>query len=174
MKLFNREKAKNRSFEEITRPKDEVFEENEEAEAEASEENVEENAEPKCEKTVKPSVPFNIGEFNALTCFGWKEDKTDKWLLKCAKVWFLVASFAWFMFGAITFAPVIFISNKVDALFNDRKKSLVCGIAIYVVIVALIVFLFATRGGADASRVVDAETMTEALTTETTEIVKMR
>lgn len=86
----------------------------------------------------------------------------------------LVMSFVWFVFGAITFAPILFISNKIDVLFNDRKKSLMCGIIIYAACVALIVLLFATRGGGDASQVVNAEKMTEEITSETTEIMQTR
>ena len=169
MKLFKREKAPSRSFEEITRPKDETQEENEEVETE-NEKKVETNVPKKATK----GVPFNPSEFNEMSCFGWKEDRTDKWLAKCAKVWFLLMSFAWFVFGAITFAPILFISNKIDVLFNDRKKSLMCGIIIYVALIVLIVLLFASRGGGDASQAVNAGAMTDAITSETTEIMKMR
>lgn len=142
MGLFSREKEKPRSFEEITTPKDEMQEEMINSDCE----NEEENGKRLGEK-VPNGVPFNPSEFTALSCFGWKEDKTEKWLAKCAKVWFLIISFAWFLFGAVTFAPIIFISNKIDVLFNDRKKSLMCGIIIYAVVVALIILLFATRQG---------------------------
>lgn len=162
MSFFKRDKAKSRSFEEITRPKDDIQEENEDVNIEG-----EEKVEDKPPKKTEKGVPFNPSEFNALSCFGWKEDRTDKWLAKCAKVWFLLMSFAWFVFGAITFAPILFISNKIDVLFNDRKKSLMCGIIIYIALIALIVLLFASRGGGDAKQIVDAETaITEALTTD--------
>lgn len=152
MKFFKREKARVRSFEEITTPIDEIVEETEEKEA------VEEECDKKADETPikkKPKgVPFNAEEFGALSCFGWKEQKTDKWLIKSAKVWFLIMSFAWFIFGTITFAPILFISNKVDVLFNDRRKSLICGIVIYVALIALIVLIFASRNGADVPQVV--------------------
>jgi hypothetical protein len=135
VKFFNREKARSRSFEEITTPIDEQ---------KTVDEEHDKNVESPNEK--KPNgVPFDSNEFGALSCFGWKEQKTDKWLIKSAKVWFLIMSFAWFLFGAITFAPILFISNKVDVLFNDRKKSLIFGTIIHVVIIALIVLLFASR-----------------------------
>lgn len=81
-----------------------------------------------------------IGEC-ALHCFGWDERKTEKWLVKSARFWYAVMSFLWFMIGALTFAPVIFISHKVDVLFHDRKKSMCVACAIYVAIVAIIVLL---------------------------------
>lgn len=175
MVFFGKNKSKARSFEEITsiRGESEEASAEEVVEDESSSEK-ESSTTEKVEKNVKTAIPFNTGDFNALSCFGWKEDKTEAWLKKCAKVWFLMASFAWFIFGAITFAPIIFISNKVDVLFNDRKKSLMCGIIIYAVCVALIALLFATRGGGDASQVVNAEKMTEAITSETTEIMQTR
>lgn len=178
MVFFGKNKSKARSFEEITsiRGESEEASAEEVVEDESSSEktSVATEKEEKVEKIVKTAIPFNTGDFNALSCFGWKEDKTEAWLKKCAKVWFLMASFVWFIFGAITFAPIIFISNKVDVLFNDRKKSLMCGIIIYAVCVVLIALLFATRGGGDASQVVNAEKMTEAITSETTEIMQTR
>lgn len=83
MKFFKRDKARGRGFEEITRPKDDIQDENEEVEVEC-----EERVENKPPKNAVKGVPFNPSEFNALSCFGWKEDRTDKWLAKCAKVWF--------------------------------------------------------------------------------------
>jgi magnesium-transporting ATPase (P-type) len=89
-----------------------------------------------------------IGEeqnFNALSCFGWNENKTDKWLIKCAHVWFGIMSLMWFLFGASTFAPIIFISNKVNVIFKSKTKSMLCAIAIYAILTALIVVFMATR-----------------------------
>lgn len=137
MGLFSREREKPRSFEEITTPKDQIEEEISDCESE----NMEENLKIERRKTQK-GVPFNPSEFNALSCFGWKEDKTEKWLVKCAKVWFLIISFGWFLFGAVTFAPIMFISNKIDVIFNDRKKSILFAIIIHTVLIALIVSLF--------------------------------
>lgn len=89
-----------------------------------------------------------IGEeqnFNALSCFGWNENKTDKWLIKCAHVWFGIMSFMWFLVGALTFAPIIFISNKVNVIFKSKTKSMLCAIIVYIAIVALIMLLISTR-----------------------------
>jgi hypothetical protein len=135
--FLKRQRAKTRSFEEITTPKDDIQRENDDVEFES-----EEKVDYKPAKKKVKGVPFNPSDFNALSCFGWKEDRTDKWLVKCAKVWFLIMSFAWFLGGSITFAPILFISNKIDVLFNDRKKSLTCGIIIYVAFISIIVFLF--------------------------------
>lgn len=140
VKFFKREPSRVRSFEEITTPIDEK-----EEEKEAVEEECDKKATEIPTKKKPKGVPFNPEEFGALSCFGWKEQKTDKWLIKTAKVWFLIMSFAWFIFGTITFAPVLFISNKIDVLFNDRKKSLTCGIVIYVALIALVVLLLNSR-----------------------------
>jgi hypothetical protein len=140
MRLFQRKSAEKRTLEDILKSKV-VDEETTNSEIK-SESNVEsESAETGQTETVEP---VNV-KFNALSCFGWKEDKTEKWLIKCANVWYIIASFLWFIFGAITFAPVIFIQNKVNVLFNDKKKSLICAVIIYAVFVALIVLMFATR-----------------------------
>lgn len=81
-----------------------------------------------------------------LSCFGWNKENTDKWLTKCAKAWYLIISFAWFLFGAISFAPVIFISSKVSVLFKDKKTSIIAGVIIYAIIIALLVVFFHSRG----------------------------
>lgn len=74
-----------------------------------------------------------------LDCFGMDEDKTERWLGKCVKFWFCCMSFIWFLFGALTFAPVIFISNKVNVIFNDKKKSLYFAAFVYMAVLALII-----------------------------------
>ena len=82
---------------------------------------------------------------NALKCFGWKEIKTEKWLVKCARVWYGVMSFIWFLFGALTFAPIAFMSNKVNAIVKDKKNSLLLGVAIYVCLICGIIILSVLR-----------------------------
>lgn len=78
---------------------------------------------------------------NPFYCFGMEEGKTDKWIAKCVKIWFFFMSFVWFLFGALTFAPVIYISNKVNVIFKDKKKSLFCSAALYFLFCALIAVL---------------------------------
>lgn len=74
-----------------------------------------------------------------LDCFGMEDGKTDKWLCKLVKIWFCCMSLMWFLFGAITFAPMIFIGNKVNVVFKDKKKSFFCGAVIHVLLLALII-----------------------------------
>lgn len=85
---------------------------------------------------------------NALSCFGWREEKTEKWLVKCAKVWFLMMSLLYFVFGALTFAPIIFIQNKVNSVLKDKKMSLIIAMVIYAIAVVLFVILIGSRCGA--------------------------
>lgn len=134
MKFFNRKEEKTRSIDEILTPKDieEV------SDADGDDELVEK--EERLDSVGKHNEPIT-----ALNCFGWDESKTDKWLIKCANVWYLIISFLWFIFGAITFAPVIFVSNKVDVVFKDKKKSLICGVIIQATIIVLIFVFFLTR-----------------------------
>ena len=85
---------------------------------------------------------------NALSCFGWREEKTEKWLVKCAKVWFLMMSLLYFIFGALTFAPIIFIQNKVNSVVKDKKMSLIIAVVIYAIAVVLFAILIGSRCGA--------------------------
>lgn len=86
-------------------------------------------------KSQSKIVPFD--------CFGIEEEKAEKWIAKCIKFWFGCMSFLWFLFGALTFAPVIYISNKVNVIFKDKKKSFVCATAIHgVFLLLIIIFLF--------------------------------
>lgn len=96
---------------------------------------------------VVETVAENEGEpIKALSCFGMEEGKTEKWLLKCAKVWFCCMSFLWFLFGAMTFAPVIYIGNKVNVIFKNKNKSLLVASLIYgVFVVCLCVLIFVKR-----------------------------
>ena len=163
--MFGRKEREKRSLDDMFKPSDDVVEsDHDEFVSDDSEKEKEEQTNEK-----NSCVPIN-----PLDCFGMEEEKTEKWLSKCVKFWYWCMSFIWFLFGVLTFAPVIFISNKVDVLFNDRKKSLMCGMAIYVVFVTLIVLIFALRGGADASQVADIEITTQAITTEMAEIVETR
>lgn len=147
MKLFNRKEQQKRSLEELFTPKEEsdILVENE-GEKELEEEQSEENTFIEQQKVEKCKSNDSV---NAFDCFGWDEEKTDKWLKKCANVWYLIISFFWFLFGAFTFAPVVFISNKVNVLFNNKKKSFVCGLIIYAILFALVIFLFTARGNTD-------------------------
>ena len=85
---------------------------------------------------------------NALSCFGWREENTEKWLVKCAKVWFLMMSLLYFIFGAFTFAPIIFIQNKVNSVVKGKKMSLIIAVVIYAIAVVLFAILIGSRCGA--------------------------
>ena len=141
MALFQRDTGSERTIDDMLTPRDvEGADECETVGEEVLDKSTEEDvaAEEVCE--TKENVADNV-----LNCFGWKDVKKEKWLVKCANIWYMVASFLWFIFGSLTFAPVIFISNKVDVLFKDKKKSLLCAIVVYAVLIALIVVLIISR-----------------------------
>ena len=125
--MFGRREEEKRSLEDMFTPIDEKVEIDEcESEKEEIESvSVENESEP-----IKP-----------LSCFGMEEGKTEKWLIKCVKVWFCCMSFLWFLFGAITFAPVIYIGNKVNVIFKNKKKSLLFATLIYSVFSLVLVLL---------------------------------
>lgn len=135
--MFGRKETEKRSLEDMFTPRDEVSECSDD---EVIPDDFEENKKQPDEVTTEKNSGVPI---NPLDCFGMEEVKTDKWLGKCVKFWFYCMSFAWFVFGALTFAPVIFISNKVNVIFKDNKKSLLCATLIHGLLLALIiVFVF--------------------------------
>lgn len=174
MGIFNRKPKEKRSIEDILKRKDveenvdeaidEEYEDDEIAEETSNDENAESQGEIKHEeaKSVKkPKKNIQIespeeGSFNALTCFGWSETKTPKWLIKCAHFWYGAMSFFWFIFGTLTFAPIIFMQKKVNAVFNDKVKSFIVAAIIYVVFVVLIIVMFATRNADKVQEITDA------------------
>lgn len=135
--MFGRKETERRSLEDMFKPIDEVVEsvDDEDTSYDLDE----------CQKVgnVGNTEKNSCVPIKPLDCFGMEEEKTEKWLAKCAKFWFCFMSFLWFLFGALTFAPVIFISNKVNVIFNDNKKSLICATIIHGLLLALIiVFVF--------------------------------
>ena len=138
MIMFGKKEAEKRSLEDMYKPNDDdvldPFED--EAVYEGFDKDKESDNFRNVEK--RTCVPIK-----PLDCFGMAEEKTEKWLAKCAKFWFCFMSFLWFLFGALTFAPVIFISNKVNVIFNDKKKSLLCATLLHALLLALlIIFVF--------------------------------
>ena len=125
--MFGRREEGKRSLEDMFTPIDEKVEidERESEKEEAVETVAEIESEP-----IKP-----------LSCFGMEEGKTEKWLIKCVKVWFCCMSFLWFLFGAMTFAPVIYIGNKVNVIFKNKKKSLLFATLMYSVFALILVLL---------------------------------
>lgn len=80
--------------------------------------------------------------------FFWKNDGSDpKFIERCIKVWYAVMCFLWFIIGTITYAPILFISKKVDVVFKDKKKSLLIACAIYGIIIFALLFLFCFNRG---------------------------
>lgn len=160
MSLFNREQEEKRSIEDILTPK----------EAESESEKVADDVSNKKEE--KSVADEKLGEitagiqvetpeeanFNALTCFGWSETKTPKWLIKCAHFWYGVMSFFWFIVGALTFAPIIFVQKKIRVIFKSKFKSFIVSCIVYAIFVALIVLIFTSRGGADVPQNVEEVT----------------
>lgn len=84
-------------------------------------------------------------EASSLDCFGLSDKKAEGWLVKCAKIWHGIMSFAWFLFGALTFAPIIFISRKINVLFNDKKKSMIVAAIFHLVVLALLIIFLSAR-----------------------------
>ena len=126
MGIFNRKPIEKRSIEDILTPKDES--------------SCEDDCElPRDDK--KEEVEKQDTEITPIVCFGMEESRCDKWLLKCVKVWYYLMSFVWFLFGAVTFAPVIFISGKLNVLFKDKKKSLLVSAVVYTLALFVAVLL---------------------------------
>ena len=80
-------------------------------------------------------------DINALECFGMDRAKTEIWLMKCVRIWYYVISFAWFLLGSMTFAPIIFISSKINVVFKNKRKSLLISALVYAIIFIFIISL---------------------------------
>ena len=130
--MFGRKETEKRSLEDMFTPRDVLNECIEECEADGE-----------CEETVLEDdvCDSNNAPIKPLDCFGMEEGKTEKWLGKCVKFWYCIMSFLWFLFGAVTFAPVIFISNKVNVVFKNKKKSFLASVIIYALCVALSIII---------------------------------
>ena len=146
MSLFQRKAEEKRSIEEILTPKNSEENKSESADVKSDNEKCDTIGENNS-KSVKNSlkeIQIETAEdisFNALTCFGWSESKTPKWIIKCAHFWYGFMSFLWFLLGAITFAPVIFIQKKIDVIFKNKTRSLLAAIVIYALMLAFIIFV---------------------------------
>ena len=125
--MFGRREEEKRSLEEMFTPIDEKVEIDE--------------CESEKEEVVDTVVESESEPIKPLSCFGMEEGKTEKWLIKCVKVWFCCMSFLWFLFGAMTFAPVIYIGNKVNVIFKNKKKSLLFATLMYSVFALVLVLL---------------------------------
>jgi hypothetical protein len=147
MGIFKRKPHDSRSLEEIIERKSDCELEEVENETNVGEEHLESKSKEEYDETCESM------EQSALKCFGWKDVPTEKWLVKCVKVWYCVISFIWFLFGSLTFAPIIFISKKLRPLIKDSLKSLIIATFIYAIVFALIIILLFT-GNADKANTV--------------------
>ena len=147
MGIFKRKTHDSRSLEEIIERKSDCELEEVENETNVGEEHLESKSKEEYKETNESM------EQSALKCFGWKDVPTEKWLVRCVKVWYCVISFLWFLFGALTFAPIIFISKKLKPVFKDDLKALIGAAIIYVVVVGLISILLFT-GNTDKAQAV--------------------
>ena len=130
MGFFSKEPKEKRTLEDILSVKEDVVESKDEEDL--FEDDIAEEAETK-EEQVEP--------LNPLDCFFIRGENSEKWLVKLAKIWNYVISVVWFFIGALTFAPVLYLTYKTNLIFKNKKKAVVCGIVIYVLIISLITFL---------------------------------
>lgn len=135
--MFWRQEREKRSIDDILTPRDEA------KSVEANE--MVENGE-KTPKFEEESQETRVDSIKPLDCFGMEEGKTEKWLMKCVKFWYCFMSFMWFLFGALTFAPVIYIRNKVGVIFKDKTRALLCAILLYAMLILAIVLIVSFRG----------------------------
>lgn len=153
MSLFNRDQEESRTIDDILTPREEGCEDTEITSDDSN--NLEEEVLDEVTEDVKIEIQTETPEessFNALSCFGASDTKTPKWLIKCAHFWYGAMSFFWFIIGALTFAPIIFMQKKIKVIFKSKLKSLVVSCIIYAVFVALIVMLFASNRGANGTQ----------------------
>lgn len=136
--MFGRKETQGRSLEDILTPR------NDSAEL-FDDEVISDELETDKEGTFDVVSGKKSSAIKPLDCFGMEEAKTEAWLIKCVKFWYCVMSFMWFLFGAATFAPVIYIGNKMNVIFKSKTRSLVCSILLYSMLVLAIV-LFSLLG----------------------------
>ena len=137
-------KKETRSIEEILTPKQEDCEEKVEILDEC--ESDEEKDDPKVEKAkVKKEGAFDRIiddlDFDPAVYYGWGEGKMDKKMQKVTEFWKGVASVVWFLFGSLTFAPVLFTAGKIDQFLNDKKRSFWSAAIIYSFSLSIIIYL---------------------------------
>lgn len=140
--MFGRKVTEKRSLEDMFTKDDSVFYENLEEDDEFFDDELEYAKNEITPDEILDEIKRSKGDpIKPMDCFGMEEAKTEKWLSKCVKFWFCCMSFMWFLFGALTFAPVIFISSKVNVIFKEKVKSFVFATIIYCVISAIILLL---------------------------------
>jgi hypothetical protein len=139
MFMFGRKEAQKRSLEDMFASRDEVSEFVEEG-------SVSFEFKGDKEEIVDATVDkASLDQLKPFDFFGMEEGKSEKWLMNCVKFWYCLMSFLWFLLGAVTFAPVLYISNNVNVIFKDKKKSLLCAVLIHAIFIALIFVFFTIR-----------------------------
>lgn len=73
----------------------------------------------------------------ACECFGYNEEGTEEWAVRAMAIWHNVITGFWIALGMLSFAPVTFISRKLNGLIEKTWIRLVVAIAIYVFILFL-------------------------------------
>lgn len=163
MNWFFKKKKKSapRGWEEITTPKKRAEDEEECVEYDPEEDDIceeeqsENVSEPQEEDRDSLKIPkkspskfskrVESMDFDPTVYFGWGEGKVDEIMKKATSGWRVVASIFWFIFGSVTFAPVLFTASKLDKFFGDKKKSLVASAIIYFVFAVALVLLLCLR-----------------------------
>ena len=151
MGLFKREEKEKRTLEDMIKPMDEEISEYKDYGDE-----IEKGKDANIEKSEDSEDNRDIKSI-ALSCFGAREDKSEKWIIKCTQVWYAIMSFFWFLVGALTFAPVMFICDNINVLFKNKIKSLIVSLIIWCAIVLLFIVLIVTRNSNSVKEV--AETL---------------
>lgn len=152
MTLFSRKLKARRTFEDIVTPKpakeddelEKIWEEVQESvpvEGTKSENVVVTETQPVLNQQPLKEEEEEPKELDPLDCFFMKGEDSEKWLLKFAKVWHYIISVVWFFIGAFSFAPVIYMSHKSRPIFKDKKKSLICGIMVYSILMILLIIV---------------------------------
>lgn len=67
----------------------------------------------------------------ACGCFGFEEETTERWAVAYMKIWNRIFTFIWLITGSVTFAPVLFISGKLNAIIKRAWVAVVLSIIIY-------------------------------------------
>lgn len=68
-----------------------------------------------------------------------------KWIKICIKTWSAVMSFVWFFVSCLTYSPILFISDRIDAVIKNKKKSLLISTIIHFILLTLIITLLFVR-----------------------------
>lgn len=80
-------------------------------------------------------------DFDPAVYYGWGDGKMDNRMRKLTDFWKGFASIVWFLFGSLTFAPVLFTAGKIDQFFNDKKKSFWTSAIMYSVAMAILIYI---------------------------------